>query len=338
VGFVLTFVLLSVSLVAGGFPLALGGIGLVLIVLTVSTTPYRRLVFENINPRWNQPTQGVLNTEGVRIERESSSVFFRWDWFGGAVVSEQVVALLPATQAAQPILITQAMLVNLNDWSRLLEVAAAIGIVSDEAPIDDQQSADNLRLLRRANRVRSIDPPEGAIAFEGVLSGQDFARVPKLYRWRERPLRSYVVVVGLFFFGSFVVIAISQLLFQQMAFLPAFILTYIVLAGIGIAMRKMRRRGVNRDVVYYLNAFATNSSLVTDFAITVTTVDWSALRLVLRTTDVVVLRRREWIQFIVARRDMFASDADWKRFNEFVERKAGAEERERQKSGDRDAS
>ena len=132
-------------------------------------------------------------------------------------------------------------------------------------------------------------------------------------------MRSYVVIVGIFLFGSFVVLAVSQLLFQQMAFLPAFILTYIVLAGIGIAMRKMRRRDVNGDVVYYLNAFATDSSLVTDFAITATTVDWSALRLVLRTTDVVVLRRREWIQFIVARRDMFASDADWQRFNELVD-------------------
>ena len=137
-------------------------------------------------------------------------------------------------------------------------------------------------------------------------------------------MRSYVVVVGLFFFGSFVVIAVSQLLFQQMAFLPAFILTYIVLAGIGIVMRKMRRRQVSGNVVYYLKAFATDSSLVTDFAITATTLDWSALRLVLRTTDVVVLRRREWIQFIVARRDMFASDADWKRFNELLERKADA--------------
>ncbi len=139
-------------------------------------------------------------------------------------------------------------------------------------------------------------------------------------------MRSYVVVVGLFFFGSFVVIAVSQLLFQQMAFLPAFILTYIVLAGIGIVMRKMRRRQVSGNVVYYLKAFATDSSLVTDFAITATTLDWSALRLVLRTTDVVVLRRREWIQFIVARRDMFASDADWKRFNELLERKADAEQ------------
>ncbi len=178
VGIVLTFVLFSVSVVAGGFPLALGGIGIVMIVLTVSTTPYRRLVFESINPRWNQPTQGVLSTEGVRIQRENSSVFFRWDWFGGAVVSEQVVALLPATQAAQPILITQAMLVHLNDWSRLLEVAAAIGVVSDDAPIDDQQSAQNRRLLRQASRARSINPPQGAIAFEGVLSSDDFAASP----------------------------------------------------------------------------------------------------------------------------------------------------------------
>lgn len=315
VGLVLTFVLLTVSLLMGDFLLAFGGIGLLMIVLTVSTTSYRRLVFENINPRWNHPTHGVLNAEGVQIEREQSTTFFCWDWYGGAVISDQVVALLPATQTAQPLIITQAMLVKLDDWSRLLEVASAIGIVSDEEPIDDRHRQRNLRLLRRTDRVRSIEPPDGAISFEGVLDADDFQRVPDRHRWRERPLRSYAVVAGLVFFGSFVVIAISQSVFQQIAFLPAFFLIYAVLAGIGFAFRKMQRRRIKSDVIYYLDAFATDSSLVTDFVITTTRIDWSALRLVLRTTDVVVLQRREWIQFIVARRDMFASDTDWQRFN-----------------------
>ncbi len=319
VGFVLTFVLLSVSLFMGSFLIAFGGIGLVMIVLTVSTTFYRRLVFENINPRWNQPTHGALTAEGVRIDREQSSAFFRWDWYGGAVISDQVVALLPATQTAQPLMITQAMLVKPKDWSRLLEVASAIGIVSDEAPIDNQRRQKNLRLLRRANRRRSIEPPQGAIAFEGALDADDLQRLPDRYHWRERPLRSYAVVAGLFFFGSFVVIAISQSVFQQLAFLPVLILIYAALAGIGFALRKLRKRNVRSNAIYYLVAFATDTSLVTDFVITTTTVDWSALRLVSRTKDRVVLGRREWIQFIVARRDMFASDADWQRFNELVD-------------------
>ncbi len=141
VGVVLTFILLAVSLFMGGFLLAFGGIGLVIIVLTVSTSSYRRLVFKNINPRWNRPSHGVLTAEGVRIDRKRSSSFFRWDWYGGAVISDQVVALLPATQTAQPLIITQAMLVKLDDWSRLLEVAGAIGIVSDEGA--DRQSASS---------------------------------------------------------------------------------------------------------------------------------------------------------------------------------------------------
>lgn len=318
VGFVLTFVLLSVSLLMGGLLLAFGGIGLMLIVLTVSTTFYRRLVFENINPRWNQPTHGSLTAEGVCIERPHSSAFFRWDWYGGAVISDQMVALLPATQTAQPLMITQAMLVKLDDWSRLLEVATAIGIVSEESPIDNQHRQKNLRLLRRANRMRSIEPPAGAIVFEGALDANDFRRVPDRFRWRERPLRTYAVVAGLFFFGSFVVIAISQSVFQQFAFLPTLILVYAVLAGIGFALRKIGRRRVKGKAVYYLDGFATDSSLVTDFVITSTTIDWSAIRLVLRASDVVVLRRREWIQFIVVRRDMFANDMDWQRFNELV--------------------
>ncbi len=156
------------------------------------------------------------------------------------------------------------------------------------------------------------------------MDADDFQRVSGRYLWRERPLRSYAVVAGLLFFGSFVVIAISQWVLQQFAFipifLPIFILIYAVLAGIGLALRKLLRRSVKRKAIYYLDAFATDSELVTDFVITTTKIDWSALCLVMRTSDIVVLRRREWIQFIVARRDMFANEADWQRFNELVDK------------------
>lgn len=323
IGITLTLVLLSLSLLTQSLLLAVGGIGLVVIVLAVSTIRYRRLVFENLNPRWKEQTLGELNADGVRIQRRHSSVFFRWDWYGGAVISQHLVALLPATQHANPFIITRDMLVRLDDWDRLLEVAGAVGIVSDESPLDDARRQHNLRLLRYAQRPRSIEPPADSIAFGGALDAVDFRRLPKRYRWQERPLRSYAVVTGLFFFGSLVVIAVFKAAFQQMPFLPALILVYITLAIIGVALRIRLRQTARSRRVYYLQAFATESSLVTDFAITTTRVDWSGLRLVRHPPDRLVLRRREWNQFIVVRRDMFGSDQDWQRFRSLAERTKG---------------
>lgn len=318
-GFVLCFVILTLALMVGTPLFAVGGIGLTSIVMIVSTTTYRRLVFESINPRWSQETQGVLSASGLSIERQHTSAFFRWDWYGGAIVCDRAVVLLPATQPAHPLFISREMLHRLDDWDRLLEVAGAIGIATDQSLVDSDLAEKNLRLLRRRNRVRSIEPPTDAIVFEGELNAEDLERVSRRFRWRERPLRFYLVMSGLLFFGALVVIPIAGALVREMSFLPGLVAAYAAMAVVGLGIRRFWRGGRRNTPIYYLDAFATEESLVTDFVITSTQIDWSGLCLLSQTDDCVVLRRREWVQFIFARRDMFSSEGQWRRFNSLVE-------------------
>jgi multisubunit Na+/H+ antiporter MnhB subunit len=310
-------ILLVLSLMGGGFTaIAIGVMGFVLVVMTVSTIRYRRLVFQNLNPHWNRPVRGELRTAGVQLERGQTSAFFRWDWYVGAVISDQLVAFLPATQMAQPLMVSKPMLVNLDDWNRVRQVAAAIGIVSDADSVEDRRRHQNLQILRDPNRERRIKVPSDAIPFEGVLTASDFSQIPRRYHRRQRPVRTQIVNAILYTLAGLVVVGISLVVFQQVAMLPIIVVVYIIAA---IAFGKMRHSKNSSGAVYYLKAFATESSIVTDFAVTTTEVSWSALQPVLRTDNVVSLRRREWIQFIVARRNMFASDEAWDRFNQLVD-------------------
>jgi hypothetical protein len=127
--------------------------------------------------------------------------------------------------------------------------------------------------------------------------------------------------VALFCSGAFIVAGVSNLIFQQFAFLPAFLTLYFVLAATGIAVRKRRRSKSNNNVVYFLNAYATESSIVTDYGITTAEVAWSALQLVMLSDDFIALRRRQWLQFILARRDMFSDEEQWQRFGDLVNEK-----------------
>jgi hypothetical protein len=313
----LSLILLVLAFLGGGFTaIAIGCLGVIVVTLTVSTIPYRRLVFQNINPDWNRPRRGLMRADGVVVRRDETALFLRWDWFDGAVIGDRFVAFLPATQRAAPLLVTRSMLVNLDDWNRLTQVAGAISVDSERFSKGDQRRGQNQRILRDRSRARTVDVPTEAIPFQGTLTAAELARVPGRYRRRQRPLRTYVVNTVLVTHVGLVLAGLSQLFLEQALALPIVVLFYVVVTAV---LGRWRGRD-GRVIVNYLNAFATESSVVSDFAVTTAEVSWSALQPVLRTDDVVVLQRRQWIQFIVARRNMFASDEAWQRFNGWVDR------------------
>jgi hypothetical protein len=319
-GFCISLVLLVLFVQGGGLAaIAIGVMSLFVVASVVSTIPYRQLVFENANPQWREERCGELREEGVHVDRRDTRAFFRWDWYWSAAMGDDWIAFIPATGPMQPLIINVSMVVNLDDWRRVQQLALAIEQRSHDSG-EQQHRRRNSNLMQEKGRQRSVEVPADAIAYHGTLRASDYSRLPNDHRRRERPARSYVVVGALFCGGAFIVAGVSKLLLQQFAFLPAFLVIYVAMAAIGIAVRKRRRGMPSSGAAYFLNAYATESSMVSDFAITTTEVAWSALELVVRTDDFIAFRRSPRNRFILARRDMFEGEQDWKRFNGIVDK------------------
>ncbi len=301
-----------------------GAMGILLIVLTVSTPLYRRMMFKTANPDWDEMIRGSLEPEGVRLNREQNSTFYRWNWFGEPVTSRNLVALMPATQTAAPLLITREMIANVDDWDLLRQVTEEIGTIASQQETEDLRRDQNLRILKDQQRGWTFTPPPDAIAFEGIVWSDDYALLPRQYQTRIRPLRTYLVIYGLVAFVGLILAGCSGLLFEQIAIIPVLVTIYFVAA---IAIGRRRRRGTSGDVIFYLRGYALQSSIVTDFGLAVSETVWPGLAMVVNQEQHVVLRRCGINNFVVIRNDMFADEDDWGRFRRLVREKlAGTED------------
>ncbi len=297
---------------------AVGAIGLLLIAIVVSTLSYRRLLFINSNPHCFSPVKGELCVDGMYLYRDDVTTFFRWDWFGDALASERMVAFMPATQPDQPQLITLPMIQQADDWSRVLSAA----VTPTTEGSGERLRQRNLAMLRDRARERTREIPGGAIRFGGAVGSEDFAQLPSHQRRGHRSWRAKLVLGSLVACGALILAGASSIFFDRVAFLLGLAILYAVLAALGIAFR-LRRRGTSRSMVYFMHAWATEVSIVIDYGVTVTEVKWQALRVALRNPSMMVLQRRDSIQVVIVRRDMFENDTEWKRFCVLVTQKLG---------------
>ena len=300
--------------------ISVGGMGIVAIVLTVSTMPYRRLMFTNANPDWAEPIEGTVQAEGIRLNRIHSSTYYNWKWYGEAVISEHVVALLPATQAGSPLLITREMVASQSAWEALQQVAKSINNASGDPKSEEIRREENLRILKDGKRGWTFSPPADAIAFEGIVWSHDYALLPQAYRVRQRPLRTHLVNYGLTAFAALMLAGCSGLIFSHLAVLPSLVAIYLLVA-VAMGRRARARRG---QVIFYLRGYASQESLVTDFGLAVSETKWPGLTAAGNQPDCVVLKRDRINNFIVIRRDMIAEGSTWNRFRDLVREKSEA--------------
>lgn len=320
VGVLLVFSVFA-TVIGGAIALILIGVlGWVLVSFVTSILPYRRSVFLSENPKWEAPVSGMMSVEGVTIVRLDGESFFRWDWFGQSVVSDQVVALLPALHPHQPIVITASMLNGLDDWDRLVGVAGLIGTGSDVDEATSESRRYDIRMMLRSRQPRRLPVPSDAIAFEGVISSSDFRHLPPVMVRRNRPTRAYMLIIALAFFAIFVFIGFIRLGVQTLV--PTFLFMLIALVLLlFFVVRRIRSQRSSNDTVYYLSGFADDSGVASDFGISSTKVPWQTLRMSELDDQAIALSRPDVRQIIVARRDMFEDDSRWDLFRELVHQK-----------------
>jgi hypothetical protein len=316
-------ILLSLAIVAGGTIglMILGILGWLALMLMTSLLTYRRSVFTSGNPAWDWAVHGQLEVEGLRIHRRDAESRYRWDWFGGTIVGEQVVAFLPALHPHQPVLFTPSMMSNLDDWDRLVGVARTLGAAIDPMSNSESRKYDNRAIVRSRKRKRSIPVPRDAIAFEGIVSMSDLKYLPPVMLRRNRPTRAYMLIAGLAIFASFVLIGTARMSgFDTL--IPSFLIVLVALPFLMLFLvRRIRSLRSVGDTIYYLTAFADETGVTSDSGVTGTFVPWHAMHLSEINDEAVALSRPGVRQFIVARNDMFDHPQGWQRFQEMVRKK-----------------
>lgn len=295
--------------------IAVGLAGILAIVLTASTLPYRRMMFINANPDWADPIRGNISGEGIEVRRKHSTSEYRWNWYGEAVTSENVLTLVPATQPGTPLLITRDMMATHDAWDLIQRAGLALRREHDQEDGFERRRLENLRILRSGNRNWAAQAPKDAIPFEGIVWSDDWSRLPSAQQMRERPRRTYAVIYGLVACAGLVMAGCSGLLFDQIALLPMLVGLYVLIA---IAWGR-RRRARSRDVVFYLRGYASQACLATDFGLAVSETQWPGLRVVAAEQRHIVLQRIDQSNFIVIRHDMFSEESNWDRFRQLVE-------------------
>ena len=168
-GLCLGIIALALLVQGGGLVgLAIGTLGFFLVMSIVSTVHYRRLVFENENPDWAAVRHGELVADGIRLLEDEGTRFYRWLWYGDAIIADRWVVFVPANGTNQPVLVASDMLDQTADWDRVRDVAAAIALRLHTRG-ETRQHQKNLSRMRTPSRPRSIAVPPDALAWSGTV-------------------------------------------------------------------------------------------------------------------------------------------------------------------------
>ena len=322
-GFASTLLLVVLATLGAPFVLiSIGILGMLVITLTVSTLPYRRIVFDNLNPNWSDPVEGEIKQDGIALRFGDAATSYRWDWFCCVVLGKNSAAFLPATQTGNPLFVTRRMLRCDSEterdqlWLEIVQVAESLGLLTDQQAIDDRLRSQIARLLRDTNRDRTIVPPHESIPFQGKFTTSDLTRVSGRSSDPTKLLRSRLVSNSLLVFAAIGLSGISELILGHYWMLPALLFCYVIAwHAYGIRWRKRLK---SPTLLYYLHGFAEEDSLTLDLAVYVTTIPWTSLQLVQDDDDFLAFRRPHRTQLLAARSNMFASPEDWRRFRKLA--------------------
>ncbi len=297
-----------------GLPISIGYLGIALIAAITSTLPYRLAVFNRANPDCYKPCAGTIDAQGVSLTRDGVAQSFRWDWFDDAIIGEQAIAFRPSLHNHEPLLVAASMLSSLSDWDRVKEVAEMLHDPNTDFGTTNYRKYDVRGLLRR-KRDPSVDGPDSAITFRGSITRADLPRRAHS-RWRNRPRRAKLVLVGLAFFGASIALGIAQPLGNTFV---AVTVTLFLSLGLYRAARNHWSGGASQHSVLYVVAFATDKGITADYAVTTTFVPWMQIRCIENSDDRISLQRSGVRQLIIAKPQMFASSDHWQQFQKLVD-------------------
>ncbi len=317
--FVCVMVTFSTNL--GAILLCYGVCSVLGLAVVVSTRTYRRLSFKSMNPDWQRYVTGELGEDGLVLRREHGDLFLRWDCFTDVVAGKSVIGLMTMMELGQCLVIGEAMLTRPADEDQINSVVRTL-----RRQLHGDRSFRKrmlLALLKEKDRQRSLEVPEGAIAYGGPLYSDDFheARrfLPRRFQSRLRPLVT-MCVMGLGFY--LVLLGTLMLLLANDGALAMSVSLVLLAIGIFTYRWKNLPAPSGNQLVQHLLAYADEDGVTSDGVVITTRFPWSHVCVIQNEESRVLMCHTESRRVMVARQEMFANDGDWQQFKQWVQDKA----------------
>ncbi|NND98315.1 MAG: hypothetical protein HKN47_13400 [Pirellulaceae bacterium] len=318
-GFLLLALLWTVMIGSLSLVMMVSGVsGIIALACIVSTTHYRRAVFQSTNPHWQSPVEGELRSDGIALIYPHEQLFIRWNCFHRVVVGRGVVGLVKIDPPDSALLISEAMVDPPSEFQRVQTVATAVRRqVEHGGPLSNRRTMID-SLLKESMRQRSTPPTENAILFSGPIVSDELKAARRIAR---RPFSPRILFVksALIISASLLVLGVLELSLET---IPAFFLAAFLVAG--VTYWNYRERTPTRYVQQYLLASADDGGIVSDQHMIVRRFPWTHLRVVNQSKEHVLFLHTATATPLLARADMFAEPAQWQQFVQLANRKIAA--------------
>ena len=303
------------------FLVCVGVCGGVIVVYVVSGVKYRAGVFKNEFPQWDAMDGGRIDSDGIALFDGDSWSMYRWGWFSHAIVANNAISFIPALKSKCPVMIGQNMLVSgvsgnvVEEWETFCKSSVNLllrtrtGANTDGLADDPSQMRANVELMCNRERLRSVSVESGAVSFSGDVTTRDLERISTGTAELARTSRSRVVILLLLLFGGLIFGGVSDLWLGAAWILLALYCIFILAWNI---KARTTRVGATQKRHYFLLGYATDQCLLLDLGVTVASLAWRDMQLIVTTADLIAVKSGRRGQPIVLRPDMFLTEDEWK--------------------------
>lgn len=302
-----------------GLPIVIGMFGFLTASIAVSTVQYRRRIYLEANPLWDQPIRGRFEDNGIFFEQNGIEIYTHASLVQSVVFSGRIVALSLSLPRNHLLLLSESMFADLDanqdSWARLRPMVSSSRFHGGE---NRTLSAERIagRLVASSSRNRRIGVPPSAHTIDGWLSQADYDFVPKKMRRFDRPMRAKVIRFWLLLCVLLIAFGLARTGSSGIQIL----LILVFLQAVAVVIRYVRESHGRPDQLptYYIKGFVDSRGITLDFDRHCVTTHWSACTLARSSDDRIVIQRKESRRLLVLSRDLCESVTQWRRIRDLA--------------------
>ncbi|MGB7327097.1 MAG: hypothetical protein WBD31_19630 [Rubripirellula sp.] len=279
------------------------------ILITVSTPAYRRSLFRNSQPNWQQPIRGQFHSDGLTLHSDNSTTTYRWNGLLDCFAMPELVVVRLAMPKYKTVMINPSMLKHLDGWNELQEaILLWRSCYARDETTDPWTKARST--MRSPNRARTVPPPAGAISFAGPLTTHDRTDVdPRKFR-RSRPWRTHVIRTALVISIGGIIYEMIRMVWPSSDTAKFIVVGYAIAGGLWFAKYRSNNKRYPK-LLHHLAGHLSSDGVVTDMGVVNESVQWQGYGIVQQSEHHITLARTDDSQWLHLKSEMFANQESW---------------------------